>query len=99
MFESLIDQRAGALLNEVKAAYQLQALQRNVPATEPVVTADEKAAASLLVEQVPAASGAGGRVGGGGGGAPEAGAVEVMAVLRAREAAGTIKLVPKPAGK
>jgi hypothetical protein len=31
--------------------------------------------------------------------APEAGAVEVMAVLRAREAAGTIKLVPKPAGK
>src|ERR1035437_19806 len=36
-FEPLIDQRSNALLNEVKAAYQLQALQRNIPATETVV--------------------------------------------------------------
>jgi hypothetical protein len=66
-FEPLIDQRAVALLNEVKASYQLQALQRNVPATEPVVTAEERAAASLMIEQV--AQAGGGRGGGGGGGA------------------------------
>jgi hypothetical protein len=148
-FEPLIDQRANGLLNEVKAAYQLQALQRNVPAAEPVVTADERAAAGLLVEQVPAAPGAGGRAGGGGGGGGRAGGgggggggrganagpavpeefgaefsilltkgltalqirdflsgeftplplADVMAVLKAREATGAIKLVPKPAGK
>jgi hypothetical protein len=146
-FEPLIDQRSNALLNEVKAAFQLQSLQRNVPATEAAVTADEKAAASLLVEQVPPPPGAaGGRAGGGGGGGgggrgaggggrgaagpavpEEFGAefsilltkgmtalqirdflsgeftplplADVMEVLKAREAAGTIKLVQKPAGK
>jgi hypothetical protein len=71
-FEPLIDQRAVALLNEVKAAYQLQALQRSVPATEPVVTAEEKEAANLLVESVAGAGG--GRGGRGGGGAPGAAA-------------------------
>jgi hypothetical protein len=41
-FEPLIDQRAGALLNEVKAAYQLQAAQRSVTAVEPVMSAEER---------------------------------------------------------
>ncbi|MDB4914910.1 MAG: hypothetical protein JWM95_2554 [Gemmatimonadetes bacterium] len=67
-FEPLIDQRASALMNEVKAAYQLEALQHNVPAAEPVVSADEKAAASTMVEAVPPAPGAGGPGGGRGGG-------------------------------
>jgi hypothetical protein len=153
-FEPLINQRGAALLNEVKAAYQLQALQRGVPAAEPVVTAEEREAANLMVEQVPAAPGAaggrgaggaggaggaaGGRAGGGGGRGGGRGAggpalpqeynaefsillgkglsalqirdflsgeftpislAEVMAVLRARETAGTVKLVAKAAGK
>src|SRR5205085_12231612 len=34
-FEPLIDQRASSLLNEVKAAYSLQAMQHGVPAAEP----------------------------------------------------------------
>jgi Peptidase family M28 len=68
-FEPLIDQRALALLNEVKATYQLQGAQRGVSAAEPSITAEEKEAANLLVEQI----GGGGRGGGGrgaGGGAP-----------------------------
>ncbi|MBP9948032.1 MAG: M28 family peptidase [Vicinamibacteria bacterium] len=52
-FEPLIDQRAGALLNEVKAAYQLQAAQRSVTAVEPVMSAEEREASMLLVEPVP----------------------------------------------
>ena len=69
-FEPLIDQRANALLNEAKAAYQLQAMQRQVAAAEPTMTPEEREAANLLVAQVPAAEGAGrgGRGGGGGGG-------------------------------
>jgi hypothetical protein len=63
-FAPLVDQRASALLNEVKAAYQLQAAQRGVPAAEPVMTAEERAAANLVVESVAGA----GRGGGGGGG-------------------------------
>jgi aminopeptidase YwaD len=125
-FAPLIDQRAAALLNEVKAAYQLQALQRGVPPAEPVMTAEEREAANLVVESV----GGGGR-GGGARGGGNAGptlpqemnaefaillgrhktALEIrdflsgeftplpladlMVVLRAREAAGTIKLLPK----
>jgi aminopeptidase YwaD len=144
-FEPLIDQRAASLLNEAKAAYQLQASQRNVPAAEPVMAAEEKEAANLLVQPVQAAGAAGaaggGRAGGGGGGGgggrgrgaagpslPEEYNAEfalllnkgmtalqirdflsgeftplpladVMAVLRAREAQGSIKLVPKAPGK
>ncbi len=142
VFEPLIDKRAAALLDEVTAAYRLQAAQRNVilpPAvTEPVLSAEEKEAANLLVEVVPPAAGAGGRGAGGGGGGggrgrgaggpslptefnSELGALlnkhmtvleirdflsgeftplplkDVMAVLRARETAGSIKLVAKPA--
>jgi aminopeptidase YwaD len=132
-FAPLIDQRASALLNEVKAAYQLQAMQRGVQAPEPILTAQEREASNLVVESV----GGGGRGGGGGGrggaggrGGGNAGPtipqemnaeftillgqhksaleirdflsgeftplplVDLMAVLHAREAAGTVKLVP-----
>ena len=65
-FEPLIDERAGALLNEVKAAYQLQAAQRSTVAAEPAMTAEEKEAASLVVEAVPQPAGSA-RPGGGGG--------------------------------
>ena len=129
MFVPLIDQRAAALLNEVNAAYKLQALQRGVPATEPAVTEQERDAATLVVESVGGAQ----RGPGGGGqrGAPPVGpqlpqemnaefaillgkhktALEIrdflsgeftplpladlMAVLHARETAGTVKLVRK----
>src|SRR5580658_5499012 len=136
-FAPLIDQRASLLLNEVKTAYQLQAMQRGVPATEPVMTAEEREAANLVVESVGGAGrgagggGGGGRGGDGGRGAAPTGpsvpeemnaeftillgkhktALEIrdflsgeftplpladlMAVLHAREAAGTLKLVPK----
>jgi peptidase M28-like protein len=146
-FEPLIDKRATALLDEVKAAYQLQSAQRGVTVTEPVQTPEDREAANLIVERVappagrggPGAAGGrgagGGRGGGGGGRGAVAGpqlpqemnaefniligqnktALEIrdflsgeftplpladlMAVLRAREAAGLIKLTPKPAPK
>jgi hypothetical protein len=66
-FLPLIDQRANALLNEVKAAWQLAAMQRGIPAVEPVATAEEKEAASLMIESL-AAAGGGGRGGAGGAG-------------------------------
>jgi Zn-dependent M28 family amino/carboxypeptidase len=139
LFTPLIEQRATLLLNEVKAAYQLQAMQRGVPATEPVLTAQEKEASNLIVESVGGGRGGGrggpggGGMGGGGRGGFNAGpsvpqemaaeftillgqhktALEIrdflsgeftplpladlMTVLRAREAAGTVKLVPKTA--
>lgn len=134
-FMPLLDQRAASLLNEVKAAYQLQAMQRGVAAVEPVQSAEEKAAALLRVElptaaNAPAAGGAAGAPGAargvGGAGGPQLPdefnaelsllfrkgitALElrdflsgeftplpmeqVMAVLRAREAQGQIRLVP-----
>jgi aminopeptidase YwaD len=138
-FEPLIDQRAGSLLNEVRAAYHLQAQQRRVTPTEPVVTALEIDAANLIVEQVAGAGGRGAGRGGGGGGGRGAGGPtgpslpdefnaelsillgkkmtalqirdflsgeftplpisDVMAVLRAREAQGAIKLVLRGARK
>ena len=137
-FAPLIDQRAAALLNEVKAAYQLQAMQRGMPAAEPVMTAQEREAANLVVEAIPAPPGQRGPGGGGGGGqrgGPQTGpqlpqemtaeftilvgkhktALEIrdflsgeftplpladlMTVLHARETAGTLKLVPKPANR
>jgi hypothetical protein len=48
-FDPLIDKRAAALLDEVKAAYQLPA-QRGVPAVEPTQSAEEREAVNLLVE-------------------------------------------------
>lgn len=133
-FLPLIDQRAGALLNEVKATYQLEAAQRGVAAAEPAMTAEEKDASGLVVEMVPASAGGGRGAGGGGRGAGGAAApqlgeeytaefslllprkltvlqlrdflageftplsiADVMAVLKAREASGSIKLTPAPA--
>ena len=133
-FGPLIDQRAGALLNEAKAAYQMQALQRSVAAVEPTLSAEDRAASNLVIEAVDAAAGAGQRGGARGGAAGPSlpdeynaefslllrrggitvGEVrdflsgeftplplsDVLAVLRAREAAGTIRLVPRaPAGR
>src|ERR1019366_1496211 len=72
-FLPLIDQRANALLNEVKAGYQLNAMQRGIAATEPAMTAAEQEAANLVVEQVAPAGGAGGGGGGGGRGGRGAG--------------------------
>jgi aminopeptidase YwaD len=66
VFEPLIDRRAASLLEEVKAAYQLQAAQRGLRATEPSLTAAEREAAALVVAPV-ASTGRGGRGGGGGG--------------------------------
>ncbi|MBV6522592.1 MAG: hypothetical protein MNPFHGCM_02740 [Gemmatimonadaceae bacterium] len=129
-FEPLIDARSVALINEIKAAYQLQAAQRGVQATEPTQTAEEKAASQLLVERVPPPPNAGGGPFGPGGFGPPAGPslpdefnaelgllldkkltvlqirdflsgeftplplADVLAVLRARESAGQIRLVP-----
>jgi hypothetical protein len=131
-FLPLIDQRATELLGEVKAAYQLQAMQRGVPAAEPVPTVQDKEAANLVVEGVARTGGPGGPGGGGQRGAAPTGpqlpqemnaefaillgkhktALEIrdflsgeftplpladlMAVLHARETAGTVKLVAKP---
>ena len=134
VFSPLIDRRSVSLLDEVAAAYQLQASQRGMtlPANmgEPVLSVAEQEAANLVVEQVPApAGGRGGRGGGRGRGAagpslPTEFNAEfrgllsrnmtvleirdflsgeftplpietVMAVLRATEASGSIKLVPR----
>ena len=65
-FGPLIDRRAASLLDEVQAAYQLQAQQRGVSPVEPQLTAEEREAANLIVEQVPR-EGGGRRFGGGGG--------------------------------
>jgi hypothetical protein len=129
-FGPLIDQRAAALLNEVKAAYLLQAAQRRVSPADPAMTAAEKEAANLVVEQI-----GGGQRGGGGGGGQRGGGnagpnvpqemgaefniligqhktvleirdflsgefsplplADLMAVLRAREAVGALRLVLK----
>jgi Peptidase family M28 len=74
-FEPLIDKRAAALLEETRAAFSLQAMQRGVSATEPVMTSEERDASQLLIECVhgsnfsgcAAAPGAVGGRGGGGG--------------------------------
>jgi aminopeptidase YwaD len=136
-FGPLIDQRAAALLNEVRTSYQLHATQRGVPASEPVMATEEREAANLVVESV--GGGRGGRGAGAGGGGRGAGGrgagnagpsvpqemnaeltillgqhrtaleirdflsgeftplplADLMAVLHAREAAGTVKLAPR----
>src|SRR5262249_46682203 len=56
-FAPLLDKRAAALLDEIKAAYQLQAAQRSAPATELSMTAEEREAANLVVEPASAAGG------------------------------------------
>ena len=70
VFEPLIDKRAATLLDEVKAAYQMQAAQRGVPATEPAMTAEEREAAATVVAPVAGGGGRGGRGGGRGAAGP-----------------------------
>jgi aminopeptidase YwaD len=134
-------------MNEMKAAYSLQAMQRGVAASEPVMSAEEKEASMLMVELPssgaapvgPPAGGRGGAAPAGGGGRGVGGAggpqlpdefsaelglllrkggmsalqvrdflsgeftplpmADVMAVLKAREASGSIRLVPKAVKK
>ncbi|MBI4503695.1 MAG: hypothetical protein HY700_21350, partial [Gemmatimonadetes bacterium] len=79
-FEALIDQRGAALQSEVAVAYRLRAAQLKVPATEPVLTAEEQQASRLLVERIPSENA--GRGGGRGGfGAPQT--PELQAVQQA----------------
>jgi len=65
---AMIDARAKALTDEVKAYYQLQAGIRGVAATEPEPTALEQEAARLVVERAATPGGRGGGFGGRGGG-------------------------------
>ena len=124
-FEPLIDQRAAALVNEVHAAYELQALQHGVAMVEPTLSEAEREAGELIV--APASTGGPrGRAAPGGPSLPDEFNAElsllipkglsaleirdflsgeftplpmeeVMAVLRAREAAGQITLTPRGA--
>jgi peptidase M28-like protein len=81
-FETAIDKRAAAFVDEAKAVYAFQAARRKVAPAEPTMSAEEKEASMLLVECVngstfsgcAAAPGAGGGRGGGGGGGGRGGA-------------------------
>ena len=63
-YDPLIDQRATALLNEVKAFYEAQAVRLNLRPAEPPQTTEEALAAKTVVERI-----GGGQQGGRGGGA------------------------------
>jgi len=64
-FETLVDQRSNALLNEAKAYYELGAQRMKIAPTEPPMTSLEMQASQLIVERV---SGQGRGAGGAGGG-------------------------------
>jgi hypothetical protein len=86
-FDSLIDQRAAALQNEVKAFYRLQAERMKAPATDPVATAAEQQAARMIPERVGGAGGFGGggrgaRPGGAPGAAPDPARAAMMEAMR-----------------
>ncbi len=68
-FGPLVDQRATALLNEVKALYEIETQRLNIRAVEPVPTPEEAQAAKTVVERVGGQQGGRGR----GAGAPPAG--------------------------
>jgi hypothetical protein len=80
-FEPLIDQRASVLLNEVRAAFQLQAAQRGVPAAQPAATAEEREAARLMVAPTAGGGGPGGRGASGGPTLPDEFNAELNALL------------------
>ena len=72
--DALIDKRAAALNDEVKAVYGLKAAQFKVPATEPAMTPEEKDASNLIVECVNGSSFSGcNQAPGGGRGGPGGG--------------------------
>jgi hypothetical protein len=81
-FDPLVDQRANALLNEVKAFYEVESQRLNVRPAEPVATADEAQAARTVVERVGGQQGGGGG-GGRGGGAATGGAQADRTALQA----------------
>lgn len=60
-FETLIDRRAAALLDETRAFYQLKTGQQNLPSGDPAASDDERKAARTMVQQT------GGSMGGFGG--------------------------------
>jgi hypothetical protein len=66
-YDPLLEARATALTNELKATYTLAAATWKVPATEPAQSELEKTAARTVVERVAPAGGSGGRGGGRGG--------------------------------
>jgi len=68
-FDPLVDQRAAALLNEVKVFYNVEAQRLNVRAAEPAQTPEDAQAARTFVERVGGQQGGRGR----GAGAPPAG--------------------------
>ena len=72
-FGPLVDQRATALLNEVKALYEIEAQRLNVRAVEPVPTPEEAQAAKTVVERIAGQQGGRGR----GAGAPPAGGADM----------------------
>lgn len=82
-FESLIEQRAGALQAEVRAFYQLQAGQRRVAPTEGSATEAERQAARITPERASTQAGAGGGAGGGQGG--QGGVQQALANLPEKE--------------
>jgi len=49
--EALVDQRAAALMSEVKAYYEMQARLRGVPPTEPAITEAEAKAGRTIAER------------------------------------------------
>jgi hypothetical protein len=81
-FDPLVDQRASALLNEVKAFYEVEAQRLDVRPSEPVLTAEEAQAAKTVVERVGGQQGRGGG-GGRGGGAAAGGAQTDRTALQA----------------
>jgi len=78
-FDPLVEQRTTALLNEVKAFYEVETQRLNMRATELALTPEEAQAAKTVVERVGGQQGGGGGRGGGGGAgaAPAGGAGQV----------------------
>ena len=86
-FDALVDQRAGALQNEVTAFFKLRAELLKLPAVELVPTDLERLAARTTVEPLPPPAGAAAGPGGGGGGGGRGGAAAMQNVPPADRAA------------
>lgn len=123
-FVPIIEHRAAPLLEEITAAYELQAKQRGFPASDVRLTDAERGAAALVVERVEGATRSRRRRSGDGPSLPDEFNAEfrlllsksltvlemrdflsgeftplplmnLMAVLRAQEKAGAIRLVKR----
>jgi len=73
-FDPLVEQRTTALLNEVRAFYEVETQRLNLRATEPALTPEEAQAAKTVGERIGGQQGGGGGRGGGAGAAPAGGA-------------------------